>query len=301
MKKLIKPLMLIIPLIAGIFVPQARVLAAEPVNFIRWALFVMIFLNLLQVRFADLKPCREHFYVLAVNVLMGVVPFFLLRLIFPENMILAQSAFFTGIAPTAAAAAVIISLLDGKVGFAVTGFVITNVGISVALTGLLPLTTGNFSPEFFFNVLYSLGTVIGLPLILAQGARKFLPRILNYIAPLKNVSLILWSMSLFIMAAIARDYYDKNAEGSLWMIGGMMLISLVICAANFSIGGLLSKRYKHESSQILGQKNTTFVVFLALEYASGAAALGTIFYVIFHNVWNSIQLFIHQRARVNLK
>jgi BASS family bile acid:Na+ symporter len=169
------------------------------------------------------------------------------------------------------------------------------VGISVALTGLLPLTTGNFSSEFFFNVLYSLGTVIGLPLVLAQIARRFFPRILDHIAPLKNVSLVLWSLSLFIMAAIARDYYDKNAEGSLLMIGKMAVISLVICAANFFIGGLLSKRYKHESSQILGQKNTTFVVYLALEYASGAAALGTIFYVIYHNLWNSIQLFLHQK------
>lgn len=301
MKKLIKPLMLIIPLIAGIFVPQARVLAAEPVNFIRWALFVMIFLNLLQVRFADLKPCREHLYVFTVNILMGVVPFLLLKWLFPAYPSVAEAAFFTGIAPTAAAAAVIISLLDGKVGFAVTGFVITNLGISAVLVVLLPLIMGNVNSAFFLDVLCSMLTVIALPLILAQGARKFLPRILNYIAPLKNVSLILWSMSLFIMAAIARDYYDKNAEGSLWMIGGMMLISLVICAANFSIGGLLSKRYKHESSQILGQKNTTFVVFLALEYASGAAALGTIFYVIFHNVWNSIQLFIHQRVRMNLK
>jgi BASS family bile acid:Na+ symporter len=97
------------------------------------------------------------------------------------------------------------------------------------------------------------------------------------------------------MAAIARDYYDRNAEGSLLMIGKMAVISLVICAANFFIGGLLSKRYKHESSQILGQKNTTFVVYLALEYASGAAALGTIFYVIYHNLWNSIQLFLHQK------
>ena len=179
MKKLIRPLMLVVPLIIGIFVPEAGKLAAPPVNFIRWALFVMIFLNLLQVKFADLKPCREHFYVLTVNILMGVVPFFLLRLIFPENTILAQSAFFTGIAPTAAAAAVIISLLDGKVGFAVTGFVITNIGISVALTGLLPLTTGNFNTEFFLNVLYSLGTTIGVPLILAQTARKFVPRRLN--------------------------------------------------------------------------------------------------------------------------
>ena len=295
MKKLIRPLMLVVPLIAGCFVPEAKQLAAAPVNFIRWALFVMIFLNLLQVKFADLKPCREHFLVLAVNILMGVVPFFLLRLIFPDNLILAQSAFFTGIAPTAAAAAVIISLLDGKVGFAVTGFVITNIGISCALTGLLPVVTGNISWHFFLDVLYSLATVIGVPFILARITRKIFPKILDLMGILKNISLVLWSMSLFIMAAIARSFYDKNAGDSLPLILEMMVISLIICIANFSIGRLLSKKFRHESSQILGQKNTTFVLFAALEYASGAAALGTIFYVLFHNLWNSIQLFLHKR------
>ncbi|MBO7330105.1 MAG: hypothetical protein J6W00_15185 [Lentisphaeria bacterium] len=295
MKKLIRPLMLVVPLIAGCFVPEARELAAAPVNFIRWALFVMIFLNLLQVRFADLKPCREHFLVLAVNILMGIVPFFLLRLFYPDSVIIAQSAFFIGIAPTAAAAAVIISLLDGKVGFAVTGFVITNIGISCALTGLLPLVTGNISWHFFLDVLYSLATVIALPFIIATVTRKVFPKILNYMGILKNISLILWSVSLFIMAAIARNFYDENAGNSLKLILTMMVISLIICIANFSIGSLLSKRFRRESSQILGQKNTTFVLFVALEYASGAAALGTIFYVLFHNLWNSIQLCLHQR------
>ncbi|MBQ9787286.1 MAG: hypothetical protein IJW33_03860 [Lentisphaeria bacterium] len=301
MKKLIKPLMLIIPLIAGIFVPQARVLAAEPVNFIRWALFVMIFLNLLQVRFADLKPCREHLYVFTVNILMGVVPFLLLKWLFPATPVVAEAAFFTGIAPTAAAAAVIISLLDGKVGFAVTGFVITNLGISAVLIVLLPLIMGNVNSAFFLDVLCSMLTVIALPLILAQMTRKIFPAILNYIGILKNISLLLWSMSLFIMAAIARNYFDENADGSIWMILSMLVISLCICVANFTVGKFLSRRYRHESSQILGQKNTTFVIFLALEYSSGITALATIFYVIFHNVWNSIQLFIHQRVRMNLK
>lgn len=294
MKKLIRPLMLVVPLCVGVFVPEAKVLAAPPVNFIRWALFVMIFLNLLQVKFADLKPCREHFLVLGVNILMGVVPFSLLML-FPGNKLLAQSAFFTGIAPTAAAAAVIVSLLDGKVGFSVTGFVITNIGISCALTGLLPVVTGNISWDFFLDVLYSLTMVIGLPLLLARVTRAVYPKILNYMGILKNISLVLWSMSLFIMAAIARSYYNENAGNSLRLILAMMVISLVICAANFSIGALLSKRYRRECSQITGQKNTTFVLFVALEYASGAAALGTIFYVLFHNLWNSIQLFLHQR------
>jgi BASS family bile acid:Na+ symporter len=53
------------------------------------------------------------------------------------------------------------------------------------------------------------------------------------------------------------------------------------------IGG---REFPREASQSLGQKNTTFTIYLALAYASPVVALGPTFYVIWHNLWNSWQL-----------
>lgn len=298
MKKLIRPAMLIVPLIAGWFTPQAAVLGGEPFNFIRWALCLMLFFNILPVSFADLKPCREHFLVLFLNICMGVVPYLLLRFFFPENTVLAEGAFFTGIAPTAVSAAVIVSLLNGRVGFAVTGFIISNVGICLVLLGLLPWVTGNMNIKFFFNVLYTLVTVIALPLLSARITRRIFPGILKYNAELKKFTLLLWSLTLFVVAAVARGNFDANSGTSMVTVWSLAGISFVLCALNFLLGFLLARKdYRRDSSQILGQKNTTFAIFMVLEYGSGTAALSTIFYVLFHNLWNSIQLAFHRDDR----
>ncbi|MBR2626340.1 MAG: hypothetical protein IKD23_08110 [Lentisphaeria bacterium] len=292
MKRLIRPAMLLVPLISGVCFPGLHIFASAPYNFIRWALCVMIFINVLQIEVRDLKPCREHFIVLAANILIGVVPFFLLKYIYPASVIPAQAAFFAGIAPTAAAAAVIVSLLNGRVGFVVTGFMISNIGISIALLFLLPVVTGNLTAAFFLTVLESLVTVIAIPLTAAQIVRRFFPGILKYRGKLKSLTLVLWSLSLLIIASVAGNFFRNNAGNSTGFAVFSVVLAFLICAGNFSIGYWLGRPgYRRDTSQMLGQKNTTFAIFIALEYSGGAAALTTIAYVLFHNLWNSIQLF----------
>jgi BASS family bile acid:Na+ symporter len=75
------------------------------------------------------------------------------------------------------------------------------------------------------------------------------------------------------------------------------LASLLVCVASFTIGRWIGGReFPRESSQSLGQKNTTFTIYLALAYASPVVALGPTCYVIWHNLWNSWQL--HRAARM---
>ncbi len=53
------------------------------------------------------------------------------------------------------------------------------------------------------------------------------------------------------------------------------------------IGG---REFAREASQSLGQKNTSFTIYLALTYANPLVALGPTCYVLWHNLWNSWQL-----------
>ena len=59
----------------------------------------------------------------------------------------------------------IISLLNARVGFSLTGFAMTNVGVALAMLALLPYTTGNFSVEFCYSVAQTIGLVILLPVM----------------------------------------------------------------------------------------------------------------------------------------
>ena len=78
-----------------------------------------------------------------------------------------------------------------------------------------------------------------------------------------------------------------------FIIAGM---SLIICVINFGLGYLIGgKEFKREASQTLGQKNTTFTIVLASTFSSPLAAMGPTFYVLWHNLWNAFQLFMHDR------
>ena len=70
--------------------------------------------------------------------------------------------------------------------------------------------------------------------------------------------------------------------------------------ASFALGRWIGGReFPAEASQALGQKNTTFTIYLALTYASPLVALGPTFYVVWHNLWNSWQLHRAGRRRAD--
>lgn len=298
MRILLRPAMIFLPFLFGFFCPQAHALNEAPFHLIQWVLFIMLFLSCLQLELTQLKFRKEHFKVAVANLAMGIIPYFLLKFVFPQQPGLAESAFFAGITPTATATPVVLSFLNGRVGFALTGFATTTLVVSVSLIFLLPLIAGDFSLVFILRVLNSLFLVIGLPFFCALILRKWFPSLKKLPSKCKLFSLSLWSCMLFVMAAIARNHLQMNPDVSRLQIFLIGLISLMICILNFWIGKRISrKKYAKESSQILGQKNTNLTLFLALQYAGPLVALGPIFYVMWHNSWNAFQIYSYDKRK----
>ena len=297
-KALLRPAMIVLPMIAGLFFPAAGRFVSAPWHLVRYTLFVMIFLAALPIRVSELRPRREHWRLLAVNILMGVLPFALVRSLFPEQRELALALFFLGITPTAAASSVIISLLNCRVGFALTGFAVSNIGISLAMLGLLPLTTGRFTFDFVGDVACTLFLLIALPVTLAWLCRRFRPALAQAAPRMKMFSLSLWSCSLFILAAHARQYVIDHPGDSARQLLICAAVSLIVCVLNFSVGAWIApRRLRRECSQLLGQKNTIFSICLALAYASPFVALALTFYIVWHNLCNAFQLLRYDRRR----
>ena len=91
-------------------------------------------------------------------------------------------------------------------------------------------------------------------------------------------------------------FFYSHAEVSYKYYILTALISMLICACNFILGYLIGGRqFAREASQTLGQKNTTFTIVLASAFSSPLAAMGPTFYVLWHNLWNAFQLFMHDR------
>lgn len=292
-KNFIRPAMIFVPLTLGALCP-----AAHAGHFlIRWMLAVMLFMVFLRTRLGDLKPRLSHLRLVAANVLIGVGSY-CVCLRTGMGTVPAQSAFFVGITPTATAAAVVMGFLGGNVGYVACAFAATNLGISLLLPLLMPWVCGDVSWGFIINVVHTLAVVMVLPFVLAAVVRKVHPAASEWPRKLAAATFGLWSAMLFIIAADASAFFRDNPGQSVLTVAAIALISLVICIVNFALGYLLGERgLKREASQSLGQKNTTLTIYLASVYAGPLAAMGPVFYVLWHNSCNAVQMYLHDRAR----
>jgi BASS family bile acid:Na+ symporter len=280
-----RTLAILLAITLGALVPQAHVLAWG----IRWLVMAMLFLVFLQTRLSKSALRFSHVVLLLANIALGFLSFGFGWLVGGRDIALA--AFFAGITPTATAAPVIVSFLRGRVDYVVASFLLTNVVIAALLPLLLPLVLGRATPEAFTQVLGSVGSVVFMPMALAWLVRAAYAEATQWPGRLRNVSFGMWVTAMFLITSNASNFLRQHADTPHVVLGQIAITTLVICAVNFSLGRVIGGReFKREASQSLGQKNTTFTIYLALIYASPLIALGPTCYVVWHNLWNSWQL-----------
>lgn len=279
-------------ILVGALVPQAHIFSWA----VRWLVMCMLFLVFLQTRFTREAIHRSHAVLLVANIVIGLVAWLVVGWIGGRDLALA--AFFTGITPTATAAPVIVSFLRGRVDYVIAAFMLTNIVVAALLPVLLPFVLGQATPRVFSDVLGSVGLVVFGPMVVGWLVRRIHPRASEWPSKLRTFSFGLWVIALFLITSNASSFLRTQVHAPLRMLLGIATVSLVICAINFATGYLIGGRQlRREASQSLGQKNTTFTIYLALTYASPLVALGPTCYVVWHNLWNSWQLHRVSRPR----
>ena len=275
----------------GALIPQAHLGAW----LIRWLVIGMLFVVFLQTRVSRDALHRSHAVLLAANLAIGAAAWTLGWLIGGRDLALA--AFFCGITPTATAAPVITGFLGGRVAYVVAALMLSNLVIAALLPVILPFVLGHPTPEAFTQVGTSVATVMFAPLALASLVRKIHPPAALWPKRLGNVTFGAWVTAIFLITANASHFFHTQSglpRTILIEIGGL---SLLTCVVSFALGRVIGGReFPAEASQSLGQKNTTFTIYLAMTYANPLVALGPTFYVLWHNLWNSWQLHRHAAA-----
>jgi bile acid:Na+ symporter, BASS family len=272
-------------IILGALIPQGHVLAPA----IRWFVMVMLFLVFLQTRLSRSALHRSHLWLLAANLGLAFAAWGVGWLIGARDVALA--AFFAAVTPTAIAAPVIISFLRGRVDYVVAAFLLTNIAIAALLPVILPIVLGRATPDVFAQVTGSVGLVVFVPMACAWLVRALYPPAGEWPGKLRNVSFGMWVTTMFMITSNASDFIRKHAEVPHVLLAKIAFTTALVCIVNFAVGRLIGGReYGREASQSLGQKNTTFTIYLALAYAGPLVALGPTCYVIWHNLWNSWQL-----------
>jgi len=286
-----KGLSLLFTMLFGWFVPQAHVFSF----LIQYLLMVMLFFAFLDI---ELKPHgfqKSVLWVLLANVTVAFLGYALLSRF---DLALALAAFMTAIAPTAIAAPVIIGFIQGEVEFVVASVLLTNLASALIVPFVLPSLLGKVVQISVWEILQPVLVVMFVPLLLAQLVARLPENAQSVLRKGKVISFPIWLVNLFIISAKASDFLHNDNSNSISTLVIIALVSLVICIVNFGVGALLGGRgHWQEASQALGQKNLSFVIWIALAFINPLVAMGPTFYILYHHLYNSWMIYRFEKGR----
>lgn len=257
---------------------------------IPFLLMVMLFFVFLRVS-APLHALRpSHLWLLLWNIGLAPAVYGAVTALGGSHE-LALAAFLAAITPTGTAAPVVMGFLNGRVEYVILSFLVTTLTFTFVIPVLFPIFLGSPTPGIMVLIFKSVSSVIFIPMVLAAVIRWRVPSAREWYHKTQTFSFLLWAATLCLMTANASRFMHDRSAASAGFLGAVLGVTFVICALNFGVGFLLGgKDFRHECSQSLGQKNTSLTFFVGVTFASPAVALGPCLYILWHNLWNAIQL-----------
>jgi bile acid:Na+ symporter, BASS family len=279
-----KTLLLIATIFVGIIFPFAHSYSFM----IKYLLMIMLFFSFLKMDVKKEHFKKSHLTILSINLLVPLLTFFIIR---PLNLELAQVVFITAFAPTAIASPIIVSLLDGKIEFAVISILITNFTIAFLLPFILPPILNNSSSISLLDVLIPVATVFLIPYGFALFIKRHLPKLRRGLTRFNKYVFYILVVNINLGTSKASYFIRQEMGFSDPIIYQIGFASLFLCILYFYLGRVVTpKRLKVEGGLSLGQKNNGFAVWVALTFISPLAVLGPVFYILFQNIYISWQL-----------
>ena len=275
-----------VAILLGILLPQAHVLSPA----LPFMIGLMMFLS-----FVGKVPPQQHGYTFKIEVkaflaslvmlavLWGVVEFFQL----PREVLLGGAIIC--LCPPANAAPAMAKVLGGNPVLALKIFLSGNIIACFSIPLIYGFLTGadaSFA-EVAMKIFNSIQPIISIPLAIALGLRAFYPELADKAVRFQKYTLLVWTISVFLI--LAKASYDIREMGfaELWNSGKLSmlaLVALILCIVQFTVGWFSDKKHPIESSQSMGQKNTTLVIWISSLYAGPVAAIAPTCYVIWQNL-----------------
>jgi len=216
--------------------------------------------------------------------LWGIVKLFSL----PREVLLGGA--IIALCPPANAAPAMAKMLGGSASLALKIFLSGNLIACFSIPIVFGYLTGIEASlyEVALKIFNTIQPIISIPLAFALGMRAFYPELADRAARYQKYTMVVWTVSVFLI--LAKASMDIRAMGfaELWESGKlpmMAAVSLVLCILQFALGWYCERgRRPIEGSQSMGQKNTTLVIWVASLYAGPVVALAPTCYVVWQNL-----------------
>ena len=304
----IKNWMLPIAMAAGVAVylcyahiPALGPLKAPTNSIARLAMPSLIFLQLLlsfsKVAPRDLRFTRWHLKALLFQILTCSAATLLTLLFCRESAslkIILEGIMVCLVCPTATAAVVITNKMKGNAANITMYTLISNLAAAILCPLLFPLLEPHEGFGFvaaFLRILRKVFPLLICPFLLATAFRLWLPKVQQWLEKHSGAAFYLWAFSLMIVTGqTARSLVNSPESTGTKII--VALCSLAVCLTNFFTGKKMGEK-EHDritSGQGLGQKNTVLAIWVALTFLNPLCALAPGAYVLWQNIFNSIQL-----------
>ena len=152
----------------------------------------------------------------------------------------------------------------------------------------------------FWLILRKIATVLALPYIIALLLQFFAPKVNDTIARYKGAAFYLWATALLLTLGKTMDYIALQGEGNETTIIWLGVISLILCAIQFTVGKLLGHHFGDTiaGGQLLAQKNSAIGIWMACLYLHPLTSVVLAFYSIWTNLFNSWQLWYYPRKKI---
>ncbi len=290
-----------------------------------WLIFFMLFFTFCKVNPLDLRLHKWHWAVLAAQLLFAFTSYLAL-LHWTGDKILAQGILMCFIMPTATAAPIIAGKMGGSIQNLTTFTLLSNFATAIIVPATFPLINPAANMTFFPAFLLILSRVA--PLLLGPFFSAWLLRLAykwktrkEFVLPVKIavVPFYLWVASIVVLTSVVTETVIANFQSQISNILILLVLSFFACLLQFGLGKLIGYKLPAVSKgtdyqdvlinpaaapktmegvssitagQAFGQKNTSLGVWMANTYLDPLASLGAAAYIIWQNIFNSVQLMV---------
>ncbi|MBQ6978613.1 MAG: transporter [Paludibacteraceae bacterium] len=290
-----------------------------------WLIFFMLFFTFCKVNPLDLRLHKWHWVVLAAQMLFSFASYAVL-LHWTGDKILAQGILMCFIMPTATAAPIIAGKMGGSIQNLTTFTLLSNFATAIIVPATFPLINPAANMTFWPAFLLILSRIA--PLLLGPFFSAWLLRLAykwktrkEFVLPVKIavVPFYLWVASIVVLTSVVTETTILNFHAQISNIIILIIASFFACLLQFGLGKLIgyylpapSKGTDYQdvlinpaaapttmagvssitAGQAFGQKNTSLGVWMANTFLDPMASLGAAAYILWQNIFNSVQLFV---------
>lgn len=290
-----------------------------------WLIFFMLFFTFCKVNPLDLRLHKWHGVVLAVQMLFSWTTYILL-IRFTQDPVLAQGMLMCFIMPTATAAPIIAGKMGGSIQNLTTFTLLSNFTTAIIVPATFPLVNPAADMTFWPAFLLILSRIA--PLLLGPFFAAWILRLVyswrtknEFVLPVKLavVPFYLWVASIIVLSSVVTETTITNFQSQISNILILLVSSFFACLLQFGLGKWIGyilpapskgKDYQDvlinpsaapktmagvssiTAGQAFGQKNTSLGVWMANTFLNPLSSLGCAAYIIWQNLFNSVQLFI---------